>query len=200
MRRLRGTPGPAPIRRFLLVFSIVGLVWPAASTSAASAVRLETMPIPDTPLVIDVPVDWWPGGARGYGVLVSLIGRGEGFPNFAIMTDPTHESGSDRSRAEIQADIEALFDEVTSGKKEAEVLEAGWRVINDIRVHVSTSTWDTVTGRLKARRLIFAQGGRPYILTWLERDDRYAEIEGLIERCVDSLRPQRAGAAVGAGD
>lgn len=178
--------------------AIAAVTWVAPAAGQAPLDPVASLAVPGTPLVIDRPAAWQEGGVVGYGVLVSLIGRGEGYPNFSVMTDPELQPDPGATNADVERDIEALYDELIAAQGNARALEASWIRVNGLRVHSSLTTWRSVTGHLRARRLIVAIGGKPFLFTWTERDERFAEIAELVERCAGSLR-LAARSAVGGG-
>lgn len=188
----------APRRsRGLLPVLLLGLSLLLPAASATARPEPTPMRLADTGLMVDRPGDWWPGGTVGYGVLVSLIGRGEGFPNFSVMTDPEWERDSEVTDRQIDRYLEDLFGALLEGQRDATVHEAGWERVNGLRVHSSVTSWNSVTGRLRARRLLLLHGGTPLILTWIERDDAYDAIGELIDRCAGSLRPAEREGTIG---
>ena len=146
---------------------------------------VEPLVIPDTSLVIDRPAKWWIGGIRGPTVIVSLIGKPDGYPAFAIHSDPEFRIEADE---DLDPAIEELFESIVAGREENRVVFADWVSINGLRVHSSLMTFPSVAGLVSIRRLLFMHEHQPYILTWSTRSADWPQIETMVEWCVASLR------------
>jgi hypothetical protein len=124
----------------------------------------------------------------GLGILYSFIGGDDGMPNFSVQTDPEVANEPAIAAEQHEAQVEALFEAIALDRPGAQVVEAGWRMVNGLRVHDSTALFDSPAGTIVNRRVIMVHEGLPYIFAWTDRQSSWAEIDELVSRCVDSLR------------
>lgn len=156
----------------------------------AAAPPQETMPvqIAGSGLAIDRPAAWRLGGVTGMGIIFNYIGSNDGMPSFSVQTDPEARVGPETTPAEVDAQVEALFEAIALDRNGAEVLHAGWRTINGLRVHDSLSTFASPAGVIVNRRVILVHDDRPWVFAWSDRRSDWERIESLVDACVDSLR------------
>jgi hypothetical protein len=147
-----------------------------------------TLQIDDAGLAIDRPAAWKLGGMTGMGILFNYIGANDGMPNFSVQTDPEAVVDPQTSAAEVTAQVEALFAAIALDRPGAEVVHAGWRTINGLRVHDSLSAFRSPAGVIMNRRVILVHDGRPWVFSWSNRETDWDRIEALVDACVESLR------------
>ena len=183
---------------------ILGLLTTAVMVAAACAVpsrRLSAEPavlIPRTTIVLDLPEGWRPGGLVGGGILLSFIGSGDGYPRFAVTTDPAAEPVTTTDPAELAGMIEELFAALVAVQPSGEVLDSGWATVNGLHVHISSLRWPSVAGPIQARRLLLAHAGRFYILDWIGRAATFPTIAESVEASLRTLRWRKPGDIVAA--
>lgn len=157
---------------------------------------LDSVAIPETDLVVDLPRSWSPGGFRGLGILLSYLGGGDGYPRFTVQHDPEASLPESATLADAERAVEDLFEELVEIMRGSEVLDAGWTEVNGIRAHRSTVVWDSVAGSIQGRRLILVHRGRPLVLAWVDRRGHFPEIADLVRDSMASLRRGGSGPVV----
>jgi len=169
--------------RFLAIAALFAVANPVAAQAPAQEPTV-TVEVGDDGIVIDRPSLWKVGFMRGPTILLYFIGAGDGFPHFTAMSDPEAALDPDAPADRVQAAIDDLFATISAND---EIIDAGWTEINGLQVHSSLAVRGSVAGRIQRRRLLLVHQGVPYILVWAHYAERYDEVAGLIERCVDSL-------------
>ena len=74
---------------------------------------------------------------------------------------------------------------------------AEWVEIHGLDVYSTASTYGSVAGPIRVRRLLLAYDDRPYLLSWTAPAAEFPDIEELVEWCAHSLhaRPPEPVAA-----
>lgn len=180
-RRTISPATPSRVPAWVCAFAILACL-------AAGPQGTQALQIAEAGLAIDRPTAWKLGGVQGMGIVVNFIGSNDGMPSFSVQTDPEARIEAQTTTEQVEAQVEALFEAIALDRPGAEVVEAGWRTINGLRVHDSLAVFASPAGPIMNRRVILVHDERPWIFAWSDRRADWDRIDELVDACVESLR------------